>query len=108
MIQYTRTLTANGTSAACRLDHFQTPFNVLIEVDITGTATAKVQYSLSDPIMSTDAIGTGMVWQDHSTLVSLTTAAVGNMAFPVQAARLVVSGVAATPTVTMTLIQAGI
>lgn len=107
MTPYIRTLSANGTSNACRLDHRQNPFSVAIEVDITGTATAKVQYSLSEISLATDAQGTGMAWQDHATLTGLAASAVGNIAFPVQAVRLVVSGVAATPTVTMTVLQAG-
>ena len=107
MTPYTRTLSANGTSTVCRLDHHLTPFNCSITVDITGTATAKVQYSLSDPLTATDATGGGMTWYDHAQLVNLTASAPGNIAFPVQAVRLVVSGVSATPTVVMTVVQSG-
>lgn len=87
MPAYTRTLSASGVGTMCRMDAFANPTTISIELDFTGTATAKAQYSLSDVSLATDTIGTGMTWLDHPTLAGLSANTSGNIAFPVQAIR---------------------
>lgn len=103
---YVRTLGAVATSAACPLDTFRNPFNVSLALDFTGTATAKVQYTLDDPALASDAQGTGLTWFDHATLAGVTSDTPGNIAFPVRAVRLVVTAWT-SGSVVMTAIQAG-
>lgn len=101
-----RTLSAVGTSRPCGLDHKINPFNCSLSLAFGGTATAKVQYTLSDTKDATDAIGTGMTWFDHATLNGGSVNAVGNFAFPVSAVRLVVSAWT-SGNVILTVLQAG-
>lgn len=101
----TVTQAATGTlvsTAPISLDHYRSPFNVgLGVVVVSGTPTYTVQHTFDDVLTST----TTPTYFDHPVLVSRTTSADGNYAFPVTAIRLsVVSG---TGTVRLTVIQAG-
>jgi hypothetical protein len=97
---------AAGTSNMVKLTTSVNPFNVTIAVVITGTASAKVQYTVDDPASASDTIGTGLAWVDHATLVSLSATAVGNLAYPVTAVRTVVASASAA-TITTSVLQAG-
>jgi hypothetical protein len=103
---YVRTLAAVAVSNACPHDHAHTPFNLSLDLVFTGTATAKVQYTLDDLATATDAQGSNLTWFDHATLTGAVANAVGNIAFPVRATRLNVTAWT-SGNVTMTALQAG-
>jgi hypothetical protein len=95
-----------GISAACPLSHVNDPFNSTQALVFTGTATAKVQFTLDDPTGASDAQGSNLTWFDHATLTGISANTVGNIAFPVRAIRLNVTAWT-SGSVTMTVLTAG-
>lgn len=95
------TKTGTGTSNIAVLDHFQSPFNVGLGVNISATATYDVQHTFDDVLDS----NVTPVWFTHPTMAALTANGDGNYAFPVRGIRINVT--ASTGTVTATIIQAG-
>ena len=95
------TLTAAGVSVPVVMDQYLAPFNVgLGVVVVSGTPTYTVQHTFDDVLTSTAP----PTYFDHPVLVTRTTSADGNYAFPVTAIRLSVSG---SGTVRLTVLQAG-
>jgi hypothetical protein len=93
------------------LDHYKNPFNTTIAVVLTGTANARVQFTVDDPYAvalngELSAQNAQLVWFDHATLSAVTANATGNVAFPVRATRTVVSTLSSGNVVT-TILQAG-
>lgn len=76
-------VTGTATSAWVPLDWRQVPFNVSLHAKVPAGNTSRVEYTPDDPASSSPAafIVTGM-----NTMTSNTA---GNLAFPVQAVRLV-------------------
>ena len=91
-------------SPALPLDVYQTPFNISIQVRVTGIANYTVQYTFDSIFANGYNPATGN-WTNHSQLTAQTTTADSNIAFPCTAIRLMQStGTGAT---TITVIQAG-
>ena len=104
---YVRPLTAAATSSACPLSPLLFPFQVTIALAVQGTNTSKVQVTLDDPLTAIDPQGSNLTWFDHATLVNVTANALGNIAFPVRAVRLVMTAYTSGQA-TMTVLQAGL
>ncbi len=94
---------ASGSTRWVTNDTFQDPFNMAIAV-ITGTGSVTVQDTPSD----VNTTSTPTVF-NHATLVSATTNAQSNYAYPVRYVRAIftVSPAATTPGSSVTFIQAG-
>lgn len=95
------TLNANGSSTPIRLDSRKNPFNVGLFIDITGTATAVVEYT-----PDADWGGVGARWfavPSTSTSADLVAA----LTTPCIAIRLTASGVSGGGTARLDVIQAG-
>lgn len=101
-------LSANGAVTPCHVvNRVQSPFNMSLFVDQTGTLTWTVQHTESDPFLTTytNAYSTDATWRSTTGLTSKTADAEGNIAFPVQAVRLnVASG---SGTADFTVLQGG-
>ncbi len=69
------------TSAVWQPDTWQTPFNVSIVIDVTGTVNVDIEHTLDDPNSAS------ALWLDHPTLVAKTADSDGNYAFPVRGIR---------------------
>ena len=91
---------ASGTTAWIPVDYKQSPFNVGMGLVISGTLTADVEHTFDDPYDSTI---TPTAFK-NSTLVSKTSSADGNYAFPVRAIRLNVTAYT-SGTATLTILQ---
>lgn len=94
--------TGTGSSSPAALDHYISPFNVGIGVVASGTVNYTVQHTFDDVF---DPAVTP-TWFNHPTLVSQTTSADGNYAFPVRAVKVLINS--GTGTAAATLLQAGI
>lgn len=96
--------TSAAGSTIVPLDYHRTPFNVgLGVIPITGTPLPTVQHTF-DPVETT-AQQAAAVWFNHTTLVSVSTTADGNYAFPIVALRL---NQPAAGSVRMIVVQAGL
>lgn len=100
------TLTGPGVSQPVPLDQYQTPFNVGIGVKIPAgsSATYTVEHTFDD-VFSPNFNPSAAVWFPHAALVSKSTSADGNYAFPVSATRINVAAV--TGSVDFNVLQAG-
>lgn len=81
------TVAAVATSAAIPVDRWQRggfANNMGLSVEITGTLTAKVQFTLDDVFDVTVT----PVWFDHATLTGLTASTAGAQLVPCRAIRL--------------------
>lgn len=101
------TVGAATVSQPIILDLYRDPFNVGLGVALSAGAslTYKVQHTFDDVFADTFNPATA-TWYDHTTLVSKTTSADGNYAFPITALRLNVTAYT-SGSATMTTIQAG-
>jgi hypothetical protein len=101
-----QTIATTGTSVSVIVpfDTYRNPFNVGIGCVVNGTATYTIQHTFDDVITQTASI----TWFNHddASLVSTTTNANGNFAYPVSAAR--INQTAGTGTVTVTFRQSGL
>jgi len=100
----TYTSTGVNTSAVYPTDHYVSPFNVALNVVVSGTITYTVQYTFDDVFAKGYDPSTGN-WTNHASLTSQTTTKDSNIAYPVRGIRLTTS--AGTGTATLTIIQAG-
>lgn len=90
-----------GYSQSIPMDTYQNPFNVSLLVDVTGTISYTVQYTL-DTMFDADVTPT---WYSHPSLVTLGTDASGNFAFPVTGIRF--NSISGTGSAVFTVAQAG-
>lgn len=84
MRPFSVTVSSLTTSATLPVDQYQEAFNIGLMVDVTGTNTSKVQYTLDD-IQDPTVTPT---WLDHATLTGLTADAAGTLTIPCRAVRL--------------------
>lgn len=96
-----------GISRAVPLDIHQSSFNVALDLDVTGTINATVQYTFDDPFGATyDPYLSTAQWIDHDTMVSLTADEQGNFTMPVRAIRLKVNS-SSSGSANLNIIQTG-
>lgn len=100
----TYSITGVGTSSVCPTDHYVSPFNVALNVVVSGTITYTVQYTFDDVFAANYNPSTGN-WTNHASLTAQTTTKDSNIAYPVRGIRLTTS--AGTGVATLTIIQAG-
>ena len=100
-------LAANGAVTPVHVVNWvQTPFNMAMFVDITGTVTYTVEHTEGDPQSTyTNSYSTDTKWRDTTGLTSLTADNEGNIAFPVRAVRLKLAS--GTGTTSFTVLQGG-
>ena len=100
----TVTVTGTGVSVPIPLDYYTSPVNVALGCVVTGTNNYTVQYTYDD-VFAANYVPASGNWINHPTLVTKTTTADSNLAFPARAVRIQSnSGAGST---TMTVIQAG-
>lgn len=100
----TYSITGVGNSAVYAADHYISPFNVALSVQVTGTITYTVQYTFDD-VFAPGFSAASANWIDHPTLSAQTATKDSNIAYPVRGIRLKTT--AGTGTATLTIIQAG-
>lgn len=100
----TYSVTGVGTSNVCPADHYVSPFNVALNVVVSGTVTYTVQYTFDDVFAANFNPSTAN-WTNHPSLTAQSVTKDSNIAYPVRGIRLNVS--AGTGTATLTIIQAG-
>jgi len=100
----TYSITGVGNSAVYPADHYVSPFNVALNVVVTGTITYTVQYTFDD-VFAKNFTASSANWTNHPTLTDQTTTKDSNIAYPVRGIRLTTS--AGTGTAALTIIQAG-
>lgn len=98
------TVTGVGNSAVYPADHYVSPFNIALNVVVSGTITYTVQYTFDDVFAANFNPSTAN-WTNHPTLTSLSATKDSNIAYPVRGIRLTTS--AGTGSATLTIIQAG-
>lgn len=105
--RFTVTASAGGPtySPVYPIDTWNNPCNIGLGVEVTGSALYTVQHTFANP-WSQNLNTVSAVWYSHATLVSGTSNADGNYAFPPRAIRLLLSSAAAA-TATLTIQQAG-
>jgi hypothetical protein len=97
-------VTGVGNSPVYPADHYVSPFNVALNVVVSGTITYTVQYTFDD-VFAPGYVASSGNWTSHASLTSQTTTKDSNIAYPVRGIRLTTS--AGTGTATLTIIQAG-
>jgi len=105
-VVFTLTNATAGTivSAVCPVDHYVSPFNVALNVQVTGTVNYTVQYTFDDVFAAGYNAASGN-WTDHATLTSQTVTKDSNIAYPVRGIRL--KQTSGSGTTVLTIIQAG-
>lgn len=98
-------VTGVGSSAVVPPDYMLNPFNIGVEVMVTGTVTYTVQHTFDDVFAANFNPATA-TWLSHTTLVNQTTTQASNYAFAVTGIRVTVT--AGTGTAEMTLVQSGV
>jgi hypothetical protein len=91
-------------SAPVVLDVNKTPFNVAMQVLVTGTVNYTVQYTF-DNVFAAGYVPASGNWTNHPTLAALTATADSNLAFPAAAIR--ITQASGSGSVRLTTIQAG-
>jgi hypothetical protein len=100
----TYSITGVGNSGVYPADHYVSPFNVALNVVVTGTITYTVQYTFDDVFAKGYTAGAGN-WTNHASLTAQTASKDSNIAYPVRGIRITTS--AGTGNVVLTIIQAG-
>jgi len=100
-----KTVSSVAASDPVPLDHYISPANVTVDVRVDGTSVTFTGQYTTDDIYAADYDAATGNWS-AITGVSGAASVTGNIAFPVTAVRLDVSGIA-TGSVTMTVIQSG-
>lgn len=93
-------VTGTGVSGAVPLDLCQTPFEVTLSVQVTGTIDYTVQYTFNDLWN-----GETLVWVSHSDLTGKTANANATLVSPVTGVRIIANS--GTGTAILKVIQAG-
>ncbi|CAB4129523.1 hypothetical protein UFOVP118_81 [uncultured Caudovirales phage] len=97
-------VTGVGNSAVCPTDYYVSPFNIALNIVVTGTITYTVQYTFDDVYAANFNPATAN-WTNHPSLTAQTATKDSNIAYPVTGIRLTTS--AGTGTAALTIIQAG-
>lgn len=100
----TYSVTGVGNSGVYAADHYVSPFNVALNVVVSGTITYTVQYTF-DNVFAAGFDPSTANWTNHPSMTAQTTTKDSNIAYPVRGIRLNTS--AGTGTATLTIIQAG-
>jgi hypothetical protein len=87
------------------LDHFVSPFNTSLSVQVTGTVDYTVQYTFDDVQAATYTPASGN-WIAHPNLTAKLTTLDSNLAYPATAVRVVLNSGGGS--IRFTVIQAGI
>lgn len=105
MTPITISQTGTGRSAVIAADSFQNPFNVGVQVDVTGTVTFSIEFTMDD-IMASGFSASSAQWSAASGLSALSAAAAGALLVPCHGISINVT--AGTGTATAKLVQAGV
>lgn len=97
-------VTGVGASNVYPADHYVSPFNVALNVLVTGTITYTVQYTFDDVFAANYTAASGN-WVNHPSLTAQTATKDSNIAYPVRGIRITTS--VGSGTVALTIIQAG-
>ena len=98
------TQTNSGRSAVIAVDNFLNPFNIgIAATEVSGSATADVQYSLDDP-MDAGYSAASATWFNAPSLSSLSSSTSVAFTVPCKALSINVTG---TGVWTLTIVQAG-
>ena len=100
----TLTVAGGQSSAVYPPDHYISPFNVALGVQVTGTVNYTVQYTFDEVYAASYTPASGN-WVDHPSLTAQTATKDSNIAYPVTGVRIV--GNSGAGTATLTAIQAG-
>lgn len=100
----TYSITGVGNSGVYPADHYVSPFNVALNVVVSGTITYTVQYTFDD-VFAAGFSAASATWVNHPSLTAQSTTKDSNIAYPVRGIRLNTS--AGTGSATLTIIQAG-
>lgn len=88
------------------INSYQSPFNVTLLVDISGTINYDVEYTEGDVFNVTTAPAS-LVWFNHAVVVNKAADLDGVITSPVRALRLAVNSSTATSTIALTILQGG-
>lgn len=99
--------TDNAISPTFVPDYKQSPFNMGIGLNISGTISVDVQHTFDNPFDSTLAYS-ARTWLDHSSLAAKTSDADGNYAAPVRGIRLLINSLTSGATVKVTYAQGSV
>lgn len=97
-------VTGVGVSNVCPPNQYVTPFNIALNVLVTGTVTYTVQYTFDD-VFAAGYLPASGNWTAHPNLTAQTATKDSNIAYPVTGVRLNVT--AGTGNAVLTIIQAG-
>lgn len=98
------TVTGVGTSNVCPTDHYISPYNVALNVVVSGTINYTVQYTFDDVFALGYNPATGN-WTDHPSLTAQTATKDSNISYPVTGIRIKTNS--GSGSATLTIIQAG-
>jgi hypothetical protein len=93
-----------GASPVYAPDHYVSPFNVALGVQVSGVVNYTVRYTF-DSVFAASFDPTTANWVDHPSLTAQTTTKDSNIAYPVQGIQLVINS--GTGTARLVAIQAG-
>ena len=91
-------------SPVCPVDHYVSPFNVALNVQVTGTVSYTVQYTF-DNVFASNYVASSGNWTNHASLTTQTGTKDSNIAYPVRGIRL--TQASGSGTTVLTIIQAG-
>lgn len=105
-VVYTLSNAAAGTltSNVYPPDNYVSPFNIALNVAVTGNATYTVQYTF-DNVFAANFAAANATWNNHPTLTAQTTSKDSNISYPVTGIRVQQS--AGNGSIVFTMIQAG-
>lgn len=98
------TVAGTTPSPVCAIDHYISPANIALSVQVTGTVDYTVQYTF-DAIFANDYNPSTGNWTNHPTLTNKTTSLDSNIAYPVRGVRILLNS--GTGTAKLTIIQGG-
>lgn len=101
MTPITISKTGTGRSAVAVPDSFQNPFNVGMQVTVTGTATFNIELTMDDPMVDP----TNAVWSVANGFSALSASTTASMTIPNHGVSINIT--AGTGTVTINMVQAG-
>lgn len=105
MTPITISKTGTGRSAVVVPDSFQNPFNVGMQIVVTGTATFNIEVTMEDPMVAGFDPATA-TWGVPAAFSALSASTMGRLETPCQGMSINIT--AGTGTVTVNMIQAGV
>lgn len=93
-------------SPAFVVNHWSTPCNIAVGVEVAGSAQYTVQHTFADPYLVNLNSVSAAAWLNNASLVATAANGDTNYAFPPSGIRLVLAS-AASARATMTIVQAG-